>query len=63
VLHETIAYEGPERIAPPWWRGGRLTRDYFCVEDRQGRRFWLFRHGLYASETPSPRWYLHGLFG
>jgi len=63
VLHETIAYEGPERIAPPWWRGGRLTRDYFCVEDRAGRRFWLFRHGLYARETQSPRWYLHGLFG
>ncbi len=63
VLHETIAYEGPERIAPPWWRGGRLTRDYFCVEDREGRRFWLFRHGLYARETQSPRWYLHGLFG
>lgn len=63
VLHETIAYEGPERIAPPWWRGGRLTRDYFCVEDREGRRFWLFRHGLYARETQTPRWYLHGLFG
>ncbi|MGY6646636.1 MAG: Y-family DNA polymerase [Salinarimonas sp.] len=63
VLHETIAYEGPERIAPPWWRGGRLTRDYFRVEDREGRRFWLFRHGLYARETQTPRWYLHGLFG
>jgi protein ImuB len=63
VLHETIAYEGPERIAPPWWRGGRLTRDYFRVEDREGRRFWLFRHGLYVRETQAPRWYLHGLFG
>lgn len=63
VLHETAAYEGPERIAPPWWRGGRLTRDYFRVEDREGRRFWLFRHGLYARETQSPRWYLHGVFG
>jgi protein ImuB len=31
------------------------------VEDSEGRRFWLFRHGLY-SETDAPIWYLHGLF-
>jgi protein ImuB len=51
-------------IAGEWWRCGlpRPTRDYFRVEDRQGRRFWLFREGLYGSETATPRWYLHGLF-
>ena len=36
------------------------TRDYYRVEDRRGRRFWIFRHGLY-SETETPRWYVHGL--
>ncbi|CAH1668134.1 Protein ImuB [Chelatococcus asaccharovorans] len=64
VLHEIAAAEGPERIAPEWWRGaeGALTRDYFRVEDRNGHRFWLFREGLYAVEIKHPRWFLHGLF-
>ncbi|MGC4026257.1 MAG: DNA polymerase Y family protein [Mesorhizobium sp.] len=39
-----------------------LTRDYFRVEDAYGRRFWLFRRGLYERETDSPTWYIHGLF-
>lgn len=64
VLHDIIRSEGPERIAPEWWRHNPhpLTRDYYRVEDRQGRRFWLFRAGLYEDETAAPRWYLHGLF-
>lgn len=68
-LHEVRLYEGPERIAAEWWRHrpgeppGRhgLTRDYYRLEDVRGRRYWLFRHGLY-SERSDPRWYLHGLF-
>jgi protein ImuB len=66
VVHEVARAEGPERIAPEWWRAedsARLTRDYFRVEDRDGRRYWLFREGLYGRETASPHWYLHGLFG
>jgi protein ImuB len=63
VLHEVAHAEGPERIAPEWWRGGgALTRDYYRVEDRDGRRFWIFREGIYGRETTSPAWYVHGLF-
>ena len=63
VLHEIAAIEGPERIAPEWWKDTAcLTRDYFRAEDTQGRRFWLFREGLYETETARPRWFLHGLF-
>lgn len=64
ALHEVAAIEGPERIAPEWWRGreGALTRDYFRVEDAQGRRFWLYREGLYERETVRPRWFLQGVF-
>jgi protein ImuB len=63
VLHEVAAVEGPERIALEWWRDSEaLTRDYFRAEDTQGRRFWLFREGLYVMETESPRWFMHGLF-
>jgi protein ImuB len=32
------------------------------VEDDTGARFWVFRDGLYDSDSP-PRWWLHGLFG
>jgi protein ImuB len=67
-FHEVRRFEGPERIASEWWkrRDGAvdkagLTRDYYRVEDARGRRFWVFRHGLYE-EKPDPRWYLHGLF-
>lgn len=63
VQHRLTAVEGPERIAPEWWRGGEtLTRDYYRVEDQAGRRFWIYRRGLYERETPTPQWYLHGLF-
>ena len=64
AFHAIRRYEGPERIAAEWWRrrdNGGLTRDYYRVEDAQGRRFWLFRHGLY-DEKPDPRWYIHGVF-
>ena len=64
VLHEVVASEGPERIAPDWWRPGkdRRTRDYFRVEDSVGQRFWLFRYGLYGRETTDVRWFIHGVF-
>lgn len=68
-LHEVRLYEGPERIASEWWRRkggehpgkGGLTRDYYRIEDVRGRRYWIFRHGLYE-EKADPAWYLHGLF-
>jgi protein ImuB len=37
-------------------------RDYYRVEDPHGRRYWIFRHGLFEADRPMPRWYLHGLF-
>lgn len=37
------------------------TRDYYRVEDEEGRRFWVFRLGLYGGPT-LPSWYLHGFF-
>lgn len=64
ATHAIHRYEGPERIAAEWWRrrdNAGLTRDYYRVEDAQGRRFWLFRHGLYE-EKDHPRWYIHGVF-
>jgi protein ImuB len=64
ALHAVVHAEGPERIAMEWWRSEeeKPTRDYFRIEDEQGRRFWLYRAGFYGRETDSPRWFLHGLF-
>ena len=61
--HEIAAIEGPERIMSQWWSTLSTTRDYFHAEDRDGRRFWLFREGFYGMEAARPRWFLHGLFG
>ena len=68
-LHDVTLAEGPERIGAEWWRrrGGHLpggagdTRDYYRIEDGEGRRYWIFRSGLFG-EAPDPRWYLHGVF-
>lgn len=54
--------EAGEEMPPARHPRPLLTRDYFRVEDARGRRFWLFRHGLYGSETDRPCWYVHGLF-
>jgi protein ImuB len=60
-LHRVRRAEGPERIAPEWWRpeSGARPRDYFRVEDESGRRFWLYRDG---QPPEGGRWYLHGVF-
>ena len=62
VLHHVTRSEGPERIAPEWWRQEKdaETRDYFRVEDADGHRYWLYREGLYGVSGASPRWYLQG---
>jgi protein ImuB len=62
-MHEILRAEGPERIAPDWSVFGMRepARDYYRVEDVEGRRFWLFRRGLYEYDD-RPRWFLHGLF-
>ena len=58
--------EGPERIEPEWWVSGPegTPRDYYRVEDTEGRRYWLFRAGLYRDDgKKQPHWYIHGLYG
>jgi len=64
ALHQVTEAQGPERIAPEWWRRtAERTRDYYIVEDAEGRRFWLYRDGLYGeSGGPTPQWFVHGVF-
>ncbi len=64
VLREVAAVEGPERLSTPWWRAADgPTRDYFHAEDSSGRRYWLYREGLYGRETAQAKWFVHGMFG
>ncbi len=66
MRHRVRRADGPERIAGEWWkRDGemRSVRDYFRVEDEDGRRFWLFRRGNGSdADTGDMRWFLHGFF-
>jgi protein ImuB len=64
--HRVTRADGPERIAAEWWQaegsvGVDTIRDYYRVEDEEGRRFWLFRAGLSGNDHP-PRWFVHGIF-
>ncbi len=60
-LHKIIRAEGPERIEQEWWIDGALHRDYYCVEDEAGARYWIFRSGHYTGGNPA-QWFLHGFF-
>lgn len=63
-VHEVVRVEGPERIAPEWWRerGGARLRDYYRIEDGQGRRYWIYRQGIIGDgRGGAPDWYLQGL--
>ncbi|MEL6365396.1 MAG: DNA polymerase Y family protein [Pseudomonadota bacterium] len=78
VARRVVKASGPERLETPWHaRPGRPApaRDYYRVEDDQGRRYWLFREGLYERGplfvgedlfAPEPEavleWYVHGIF-
>lgn len=53
--HRIVRSEGPERLAPEWWRDNKSrwgARDYYRIEDEQGLRFWIFNH--------AGHWFLHG---
>jgi protein ImuB len=66
AVHDIARAEGPERIAPEWWRqpSSARLRDYYRVEDSDGRRYWIYREGLIGDGRGGlPGWFIHGLFG
>ena len=66
AVHDIARVEGPERIAPEWWRvpSSARLRDYYRVEDGAGRRYWIYREGLVGDGRGGlPNWFIHGLFG
>ena len=59
IIRRIVKAEGPERItgdavgAADSVELASATRDYYRVEDDEGRRYWLFRQGLYDSSGSS----------
>ena len=65
-VHEVARAEGPERIAPEWWRerSSARLRDYYRIEDGEGRRYWIYRLGIVGDGRGGiPEWFLQGLYG
>lgn len=61
VLHKIAEADGPERIEREWWMDAGQHRDYYCVEDTEGKRYWLFRLGHY-NDKEKYAWFIHGFF-
>ncbi len=60
-LHKIAKADGPERIESEWWLQEGQHRDYYYVEDEEGRRYWLFRSGHY-DDGKTWQWFIHGFF-
>ncbi len=60
-LHKVKKADGPERIEPEWWLDKGQHRDYYTVEDEEGKHYWLFRSGHYDG-SKDPSWFIHGFF-
>ena len=58
-LHKVEKADGPERIEREWWIEEGQHRDYYAVEDEEGKRYWLFRSGHYSENY---QWFIHGFF-
>lgn len=64
-VREVTRVEGPERIAPEWWRERSTARlrDYYRIEDEAGRRYWIYRQGIAGDRRGGvPDWFLQGLY-
>jgi protein ImuB len=68
AARRVVKAEGPERLGAEWWAPPQgkpqRSRDYYRVEDDNGRRYWLYREGLYGREDAdrAPTWWIAGVF-
>jgi protein ImuB len=54
-LHRLTAARGPDRRLGAWWQGEHAARDYWAIEEADGRRLWLCR------DLATDRWRVHGV--
>ena len=57
---ETITHQAAQTELT-LYQEGEYSRDYYIAEDSSGRRFWLFRQGLFGYATQLD-WYMQGFF-
>ena len=64
--HRVRRADGPARLYGDWWRRdaeSTAIRDYFHVEDNEGRRYLLFRQGDGVNRsTGGLEWFMQGVF-
>jgi protein ImuB len=60
VRHVIKKADDAERIEREWWLDEGAHRDYYVVEDQEGRRYWIYRSGYYDDDTS--HWFIHGFF-
>jgi protein ImuB len=53
--HRVAQPRGPDRRLGAWWQGESTGRDYWAIEEADGRRLWLCR------DLATGRWFVHGL--
>ena len=58
---DTVAKSELGDAVERYFEEGDISRDYYIAEDDGGRRFWLFRLGLFGI-ADTPRWFLQGFF-
>ena len=57
-----LVVASPVQTEPsPVYQEGEYSRDYYIAEDSSGRRFWLFRQGLFGF-TQKLDWFMQGFF-
>lgn len=61
LTEETLEEAAKTKQPSRYYQEGLVARDYFIAEDDAGRRFWIFREGLFEVAA-SPRWFMHGFF-
>ncbi|MEC9372402.1 MAG: DNA polymerase Y family protein [Planctomycetota bacterium] len=52
--YRIISSIGPERLSAEWWRRREPTRDYFKLQQEDGRWLWAYR------ELETAKWFVHG---
>ncbi|MEO6014312.1 MAG: DNA polymerase Y family protein [Devosia sp.] len=61
LTEASLTLAATEDAAHLYFDEARTIRDYYVAEDNGGRRFWIFRVGLYVADT-RPAWFMHGFF-
>jgi protein ImuB len=49
-----------QKFTAKWWLQQGQHRDYYGVEDEEGKRYWIFGLGFYDGKESA--WFVYGFF-